>query len=228
MNILLGVVGKPRTGKDSVGKYLVQTYGFHSYAFADYLKFLASEYFKFPNEVLWGPKTRESREFLQNLGSLLTALDSNIFIDKVVNKIHLDYENSKIKGIPFRAVITDVRREDELSLFSKTGLLFVVHSLFYKEQDSICSGVCLKNIFEKMMVILLERPLEKCYACEEGLDVTGNHPIEKLSTMDIKWDYYINNSSDLIGMHKKVDQMMKFILDGDIDDSNQREPITNC
>ena len=215
MNILLGISGKPRSGKDSIANYLKEEHGFNTYSFADYLKWMCVEYFDYSKEDLWGPKTEESRKFLQALGKLLTDMDSDIFVNKTVDQIRRDYKESETQNKPFRAIIADVRREDEAVLFDRTGSSFLVY-------DSIMnSGVSLKNAFDKMMLIKVERPIEDILKEEPGLAKNIEHAIEQFPDTHTNWDYLISNSSDVPHLLASVDRMINELEQGANDDSSQ-------
>ena len=51
---LIGIIGKKRTGKDTIGDYLVNNNGFIKYSFANPLKYGAMEIFGFTKEQVFG------------------------------------------------------------------------------------------------------------------------------------------------------------------------------
>ena len=206
MNVLVGISGSPRSGKDTVADYLVEQHGFHRYALADHLKWLCVEYFGVSREVLWGPKTKESRRLLQELGRLLTDLDTNFFVDKVVEKIKADMERSRDEGLPFRAVISDIRRENELELFDRAGTKFLI------PEEILESGVSLKNAFDSIFVVKVDRDISKLLEEEPGLADNINHPVEQLVHTYDKWDYLIPNNGTLDDLYVQVQQMMADVL----------------
>jgi len=215
MNILLGISGKPRSGKDTIANYLKEEHGFYKYSFADYLKWLCVEYFGYSKEDLWDKKTDESRKFLQNLGKLLTDLDTNIFINKTVANIRQDYKKCEAENKPFKAIITDVRREDEALLFDRTGSSFLVY-------DSVMnSGVSMKNAFDKLLLTKVERPIEDILLEEPGLAENISHAIEQFPDTHTNWDYLISNSGDLVNLLSAVDRMVNELEQGANDDSSE-------
>lgn len=64
MSVIVGLVGFASSGKDTVGQYLVDNYGFTSLAFADALKDCLSAIFGWDREMLAGrsPESRKWRE----------------------------------------------------------------------------------------------------------------------------------------------------------------------
>jgi len=202
MNILMGISGKPRAGKDSIGDYLHEEHGFYIYAFADYLKWVAYTHFGFDKEELWGRKSKETRKFLQNLGTFLTTIDTYFFVDKVVEKIKNDYKYCMENDLPYKAVITDVRREDELKIFDRASSRFVVWG------NISSNGVSLENAFDKLFITLVSRDVEKTLKEEDGLAEAMKHPVEGLPDADIDWDLMIDNNGTIEDLHHKIDSML--------------------
>lgn len=205
MNTIIGVVGKPRSGKDSVGEILRDEYGFYVYSFADYLKSIANEYFGFDRDVLWGEKTRESRKFLQDLGKFLTDLDSNILIDIVVSKIKSDYDKCEKEGKEFNVVLTDIRRDEELDLLNTESTHFLVLNQI---QDT---GVSLKSAFDKYCTVLVGRDMKNIKTNEDGFEESLKHEIESLPDRIDNWNYYIDNNGTKEELRKNISEMLTYI-----------------
>lgn len=211
MNILLGLVGKQRSGKDSVGRFLKENHGFHVYAFADYLKHIGHEYFGFTHDELWGQKTEESRRWMQNMGQFLTDQNTNFFVDVVVEKIKKDYQIAEEKEEDFCAVITDVRRDDELSLFDRESAQFLVWD---KIMDT---GVSLRCAFDRLGVVLIERDKEILLDLEPGMEKSLQHPIESLPDRYDNWDYMMTNNGSFPELESSVDTMLLEIVGAEYD-----------
>lgn len=219
MNYLIGVGGSPRSGKDTIAKYLESEHGFHRYAFADYLKWIATEYFGFSKEELWDNKTEESRRFLQNLGAFCTDIDPEMFINKVVSKMKADQKKCAADGVPYLAVVSDVRKKIEMDLFSRNSTAFLVYDTIMN------SGVSMKNAFDKIVLVKVERPIELILKEEPGLENTMKHKIEQLANTCDKWDYLISNNEDLTTLKLYVDRLVSDLKEGSDHDSNQRENV---
>lgn len=56
---LIGIIGKKRSGKDTISDYLIKNYGYQKYGFADPLKRGAKEIFGFTDEQLWEHKNKK-------------------------------------------------------------------------------------------------------------------------------------------------------------------------
>lgn len=115
---LLGICGKARSGKNTVGEVLWQEFDFDQYAFADHLKRIASR-ISLNSVDFWDDNIKDSpilngktpREFLQQLGTdwVKPFLGEDIWVK------HLIYD-IKHTGFPWpieNIVITDVRFEEE-------------------------------------------------------------------------------------------------------------------
>jgi hypothetical protein len=125
--IVIGVTGRKRSGKDTVGKYLINKYGFHRVAFADALKEACKHIFGFTDEQVYGDDLKEvidkywdysPREILQKVGTELFREKLPQICPKISNDIWLrsvarQIEKLREKGYS-RFVITDVRFENEL------------------------------------------------------------------------------------------------------------------
>jgi len=215
MNILVGVVGKPRAGKDSLADFLEKEHGFYHYAFADHLKWLMNKYFDIPAELLWGAKTQETRELLHNLGRLLTDLNPDILINSVTGKIKRDYTKAVKEGKEYRGVISDVRSERELKLFDRQSSTFLI------PEAILASGVSLKNAFDKILVVKVERDLETILKEEPGLRKNINNPIETLTDTHSEWDYFIENNSSLDNLRQSVSLMVSELTGESLHDNKK-------
>jgi len=110
--MLIGLMGKARSGKDTVADYLVNNYSFEKVAFADPVKDFVEKHFHIPKEELYGKKTHLSRRVLQGIGDgCREEFGKNIWIEKLT-------ENTKEKG---DLVISDVRYANEAAYIKKNG-----------------------------------------------------------------------------------------------------------
>ena len=141
MGKIIGFLGRKRSGKDTCGEYLIESYNFTKYAFADPLKDILKILFNFDDEQL--NKNKEEidklwkispREALQKFGTDFARIDIFKYFPQLkeplnnktiwVKLFELWYEKNKDKNI----VITDVRFLDEIiSIKEKGGLIFKVN-----------------------------------------------------------------------------------------------------
>jgi dephospho-CoA kinase len=107
--MIIGIVGKKQSGKSTMGKYLINQFGFKEFAFATALKEMLIEAQLCNREELYGEKTQRSREFLQKIGT-------NIFRNQVDTLYWINQLGVRIKrtcGFNSNIVISDVRFENE-------------------------------------------------------------------------------------------------------------------
>jgi len=129
--MLVGLTGKARSGKDTVGDYLFQEHGFVRYAFADPLKAAASEAFGIPLSQLYGehgydrevvlPEWGMScRQILQDFGKAMRdVFVDDFWIQRATMELSLLSE--------MNTVITDVRYPNEVQ--------------FIREREGIILGI---------------------------------------------------------------------------------------
>lgn len=131
---VIGVTGRKFNGKDTLGNYFVEKYGYKRLAFADALKNGCREIFGFTNEQLYGDQKETFDEywdttprtvlqyvgtdlFREQLCTIMPKVGKNIWL-KVVEKKILD----ELKINPnARFVITDVRFQNECQMIKNMG-----------------------------------------------------------------------------------------------------------
>lgn len=120
---IIGLVGYPNTGKDTIAESLNEQWGYERVAFGDAVKELLlqldPEYLK-SHGILERYKREGlsyTREKLQNLGQFMRDVDNDYWVDKV-------YE----RGVPKNAVFTDIRYANELAFVQRNfgGVIFGV------------------------------------------------------------------------------------------------------
>ena len=132
---LVGVAGKKGSGKDTIGAYLVERYGFQRMSFADSLKEACAQLFDFDDEQLYGDEKETPdprwggvtpRKVLQLVGTELLKIQLNNLIPELGGNI---FSKRVELGLPnleiFSVVITDVRFEDEVDMIRRNGGIIV-------------------------------------------------------------------------------------------------------
>tara|TARA_Y100000310_G_C20704023_1_gene833060 strand:+ start:1502 stop:2059 length:558 start_codon:yes stop_codon:yes gene_type:complete len=122
--LVIGFAGKARSGKDTAGKYLVDTYQFVHYSFAKPLKEGAKAMFNLTDEQIdnkekvvepWG---KSPRQIYQQLGTdVARSIDPNIWVKNAEMYIN------RQPGFSF--VITDVRFSNEALWIRNRGGIVV-------------------------------------------------------------------------------------------------------
>jgi hypothetical protein len=123
---LIGITGRARSGKDTVGNILGQK-GFHRYAFADALKRGCMEFFGFSYEQVYGDLKETTDTFwgftprwvLQYVGTELmrTHIDTNIWV-KSLEAVLTHHGRFDIGQ---DVVVTDVRFNNEAEWIHNKG-----------------------------------------------------------------------------------------------------------
>ena len=112
---LVGISGKKRAGKDTMGDVFAE-YGYEQYAFAGPIKDICADTFLLSDEQLDGDRKEEEdpfwglspREIMQKIGSeaFRDTFGKNVWVDSLLQRIRLE--------LPPKAVVTDVRLPNEL------------------------------------------------------------------------------------------------------------------
>ena len=166
---LIGVSGKKGSGKDTVGAYLVENYGFERMAFADPLKEACCQLFGFDDEQLYGDKKETPdprwgdvtpRKVLQLVGTELLQTQLNRLIPELGGNI---FSKRLELGLPdldkYPIVITDVRFDDEVPIIKRNGgfIIEVVRPSQEREGDpSLSSHSSEKGLSPKNIDLVIE------------------------------------------------------------------------
>lgn len=130
--LLIGVTGRKKSGKDTIGKYLINEHGFVRVAFADSLKKACKEIFGLTNKQLYDDQIKEivdrywkhsPREILQNVGTELFRIELPKLCKFIDDDIWIRSVDRKIRKLRKRGytkiVVTDVRFDNELDYIKK-------------------------------------------------------------------------------------------------------------
>jgi hypothetical protein len=187
-NIIL-LVGKKRSGKDTIGDYLVKKYGYVKLALAEPIKQICKTIFGFTDEQCYGDTLKEviderwgitPRKAFQYIGTeifrnknIMNPLIKNIDDNFWIKCLHEQIESNIKKGL--NVVITDVR--------------------FQNEEDGI------NKLAEKIGVncksIKISRP---------NLLINDEHESEK-NIDSIMTNYKIINSTTIQELYNKLDNL---------------------
>lgn len=132
MGKLIGILGRKRSGKDTIGNYMVEKYNYNRYAFADPIKDISKIMFDLSEKQLNEDKEKideqwgvSPRTFLQKFGTEICRNNLETYIPNIIldgetiwiKLFRIFYEKNKDKDI----VITDVRFLDELNAIKSFG-----------------------------------------------------------------------------------------------------------
>jgi hypothetical protein len=131
---LIGITGKKFSGKDTLGNFLVQNYGYEQIAYADAMKDAVKCIFDFDDEQLYGSKKeviddfwgKTPRQVLQFVGTdlfrnhsheLMPHIGKDIWVQVVKRKIM-----NKLKKNPqAKIIVTDARFHNEVDVIKQLG-----------------------------------------------------------------------------------------------------------
>jgi dephospho-CoA kinase len=114
--VQIGLAGEMRSGKDTVGKFLIEEYGFKRFAFGDGIVKTAQRLF--PAEFEKGEKPRR---LLQDFGQACVAIDKNVW----VNFLFREMLFQGIDPVEDNVVITDLRQPHEHEKLVESGFTIV-------------------------------------------------------------------------------------------------------
>lgn len=151
--MLIGLIGKKYSGKDTFGNFLIQYYQFHKKAFADPLKECCKTLFHLSDEQLNDCELKETiisewnlspRQIMQKVG---TDLFRNHFHEEFWLKLfEIWYKEHSHLNI----VCTDVRFENEAELIKKLGgiLIKIDRPIQFMDYDNHESEQLLFNLYD--------------------------------------------------------------------------------
>lgn len=110
----IALIGKSRSGKDTVAEYLVKKHGMRNYKLSYGITEIIKKYF--PSDFEKGVKLRE--HYIK-IGQTLRELNEDVWVDYTLNKINYLWGNLE------NLVISDVRQENEFRRLAKEGFRFI-------------------------------------------------------------------------------------------------------
>ena len=129
----IALSGKMRSGKDTIGDYLVDNHNFNKYSFAKSLKKIGNHVFGFTKE------SENGRMLLQELGKFGRLVDENFWVERTLDEIQ-DTLSDNI-------VITDMRFENEAEHLKREG--FILIRINAPHEDCVARGAsCTFDISE--------------------------------------------------------------------------------
>ena len=127
--IVIGLIGKARSGKDTVGEYLEKEHNYYPIAFAQYPKKILSTLYYLSREQLWG----DLREVVDELSTCYKRLDKatkelNKYSHKDIKKLRISSKN-KIKRIIQEIHDSRIRIDDlKKDLFNTGDIMFKLYN----------------------------------------------------------------------------------------------------
>lgn len=117
----IGLIGKMRSGKSTVGDYLAEKYGYTQFAFGDALK---DDFHRRYPEIPRDPKPRAGYQFHGQF--MREHVGENVWIDTCLESVYYEQEDARCsEATPRPAVITDVRQLNEAEALSARGYVLI-------------------------------------------------------------------------------------------------------
>lgn len=114
--VSIALTGEMRSGKDTVGQYLIEEYGFKRFAFGDGIRKTTQRLF--PEMYEQGEKPRK---LLQDFGEFCRTFDQNVW----VNYLFREMLWNDIDPLEDNVVITDLRQPHEYDALLEAGFTIV-------------------------------------------------------------------------------------------------------
>jgi dephospho-CoA kinase len=115
----IAILGRLRSGKDTVGDYLASKYGYTQFAFADEMK--ADFHRRYP-EIPRDPKPRAGYQFHGQF--MREHYGENVWVDACFDNIAYS-RNCPVSGTDGPVVITDVRQESEYEALAARSYVII-------------------------------------------------------------------------------------------------------
>lgn len=109
--IKIALIGKMRSGKDTIGEWLINEYEFKKYAFADGIGEIIDKYF---------PEARANgkpRLHYQHIGQELRKLNPDVWVNYLMRTLEKDDYH--------RIIITDTRQVNEVKTLKENGFIII-------------------------------------------------------------------------------------------------------
>jgi dephospho-CoA kinase len=126
--VLIGLLGKKHSGKDTSAEILINKHNFTKLAFADPLKNICKELFGFSDYQLYNDKETideywniSPRNALQYLGTDVFRNNINKLLPNITDNFWVMLLENKYKKIKGNVIITDVRFQNEVDMIHKNG-----------------------------------------------------------------------------------------------------------
>lgn len=211
--VLIGVMGKKRHGKDTVGDYITNRHNFDKTAFAKPLKDMCRIGFLLTDDELngcnkeiknqyWGKSTREILQFVgtemfrEKLQELMPELGSDFWVRRFQVYYESQRKLAEAELETVRPVLEKYSKRDDVKSF--------LRDLQY---NCVVTDVRFQNecdIIKQLggIVIKVDRP---------GLESNDEHVSEKTIDSITGYDYKIVNDGSFDDLHHKIEKVLENI-----------------
>ncbi len=195
--MIIAICGLQGSGKDTIGSYLINSYGFTKLSFAGVLKDIVAILFGWDRTMLEGA-TPESREWREQVDPWWSE---KLGIVNLTPRYVLQYFGTDLFRTHFHPDIWVIAVERQLSKYTNC---VITDCRFPNEFEMLCSSGAtvikitrgeLPNWYEPYVSGLIEKP-------------DGIHPSEYMWVKS-KFDYELENNSTITDLEIKVDSILE-------------------
>lgn len=195
--MIIAICGLQGSGKDTVGSYLINKYGFTKLSFAGVLKDIVAILFGWDREMLEG-STKESREWREQIDPWWSK---KLGIAKLTPRYVLQYFGTDLFRNHFHPDIWVISVERQLSKYTNC---VITDCRFPNEIEMLQS-------YGAKTIKITRGILPEWYQLYESGEIdkpNGIHPSEYL-WIKTKFDYQIENNSTINNLENYIDLIMK-------------------
>jgi dephospho-CoA kinase len=122
VNLNIALVGKMRSGKDTLAEYAIENYDFTRFAFGDGIREICG--ILFPEQMKDGNKPRS---LLQGVGQMMRQIDNDVWVNKCFSEI----ETERLMCVTavgkdiVNPIITDLRQPNEYQRCKDEGYIII-------------------------------------------------------------------------------------------------------
>jgi hypothetical protein len=195
--MIITICGLQGSGKDTIGSYLINKYGFTKLSFAGVLKDIVAILFGWDREMLEG-STKESREWREQIDPWWSK---KLGIAKLTPRYVLQYFGTELFRNHFHPDIWVISVERQLSKYTNC---VITDCRFPNEIEMLQS-------YGAKTIKITRGILPEWYQLYESGEIDkpdGIHPSEYL-WIKTKFDYQIENNSTINDLENYIDLIMK-------------------
>ncbi len=195
--MIIAICGLQGSGKDTVGSYLINKYGFTKLSFAGVLKDIVAIIFGWNREMLEGA-TKESRDWREEVDSWWSK---KLQIPNLSPRYVLQYFGTDLFRNHFHPDIWVICVERQLSKYSNC---VITDCRFPNEIEMLRSnGAKIIKITRGMLPEWYQ-----LYESDKIIEPDGIHPSEYL-WIKTKFDYEIENNTTIIDLENCIDSIIE-------------------
>ncbi|MEC0328713.1 AAA family ATPase [Paenibacillus macerans] len=183
----VGLIGKMRSGKDTVAAYLTQKYGYTRFAFGDALK---DDFHRRYPEIPRDPKPRAGYQFHGQF--MREHVDEDIWINTCLTKIDALDAELMYTDAPLNAVITDCRQLNEAEALRAAGYTLIR----VEAPEAVC--------------------IQRAIASGDSFDMRALTHDTETALDGYAADFTVTNDAGLPELYAQIDEVMAVLHEGGV------------